>query len=116
LTFEEFIKTARARIAEARVGKDQASETVVHVAFSSMEAFGVFTAVPVVVPPSVATIFLGAPHTAVVGAPGGELKTRRATHMTMTFDHRVINGVAAANFMLDLRKRIEDLPRMCEEG
>jgi pyruvate dehydrogenase E2 component (dihydrolipoamide acetyltransferase) len=114
LTFEEFIKTARARIAEARVGKDQASETVVHVAFSSMEAFGVFTAVPVVVPPSVATIFLGAPHTAVVGAPGGELKTRRATHMTMTFDHRVINGVAAANFMLDLRKRIENLPQMCE--
>jgi pyruvate/2-oxoglutarate dehydrogenase complex dihydrolipoamide acyltransferase (E2) component len=114
MTFEEFIRAARTNIAEARAGKDQASETVVHVAFSSMEAFGVFTAVPVVVPPSVATIFLGAPHIAVVAGPDGELKTRRVTQMTMTFDHRVINGVAAANFMLDLRKCIESLPRICE--
>ncbi|GMV92931.1 MAG: dihydrolipoamide acetyltransferase component of pyruvate dehydrogenase complex [Candidatus Hydrogenedentota bacterium] len=116
LTFPEFVKTARTRIAEARVGRDQANESVVHVAFSSMEAFGVYTAVPVVVPPSVATIFLGAPHTVVEAGPDGELQTRRATHMTMTFDHRVINGVAAANFMIDVRKHVEALPRLCDGG
>lgn len=115
LTFEEFISTARAKIADARLGKDQASETVVNVAFSSMEAFGVFTAVPVVVPPSVATIFLGAPHTVVDSDSDGQLKTRRVTHMTMTFDHRVINGVAAANFLLDLRERVTRLADCCTD-
>ena len=113
MTFEEFVAAARAKIAEARTGRDQANETVVHVAFSSMEAFGVFTAVPVVVPPSVATIFLGAPHTVVDGGPADELRTRRVTHMTMTFDHRVINGVAAANFMLDVRERVTGLASLC---
>lgn len=116
LPFEDFVRTARTRIAEARTGKDQANETAVHVAFSSMEAFGVFTAVPVVVPPSVATIFLGAPHTVVDGGPANELATRRVTHMTMTFDHRVINGVAAANFMLDVRKNITGLADLTTES
>ncbi len=115
LTFEEFIAAARAKIAAARLGKDQANETVVHVAFSSMEAFGVFTAVPVVVPPSVATVFLGAPHTVVDSESNGQLTTRRVTHMTMTFDHRVINGVAAANFMVDLRERVTRLADCCTE-
>lgn len=113
MSFPQFVHAARASIARARDGKDQANETVVHVAFTSMEAFGVFTAVPVVVPPSVATIFLGAPHTFVEGDSAGDLKTRRATRMTMTFDHRVINGVAAANFMLEVRKRVDALPGLC---
>ncbi|MCC6696415.1 MAG: 2-oxo acid dehydrogenase subunit E2 [Candidatus Hydrogenedentes bacterium] len=116
LTFEEFIHQARTQIAKAREGDDQASETVIHVAFSSMEAFGVFTAVPVVVSPSVATIFLGAPHDVVEAGPDDALATKRVTHMTMTFDHRVINGVAAANFMLEVRRRVESLPDLCSNG
>ena len=117
LSFEEFMRRARTQIAKAREeGQDQASETVVHVAFSSMEAFGLFTAVPVVVSPSVATIFLGAPHAVVEAGPDGALATQRVTHMTMTFDHRVINGVAAANFMIDVRRRVETLPTLCNGG
>lgn len=116
LGFEDFVRTARANIGHARKGHDQASQTVVHVAFSSMEAFGVFTAVPVVVPPSVATIFLGAPHIFVESDESGALLTRRAAHMTMTFDHRVINGVAAANFLVDVRRRISDLANLRTEA
>lgn len=109
LGFAAFVRESRKQIARARAGTDQAADSVVHLSLSSMEAYGVYTAAPVVVPPSVATLFLGAPHMMMVEPGPREPVFERVAHMTMTFDHRIINGVAAARFLNEIRDRIAAL-------
>jgi len=110
LSFPVFLATARARIGEARAGIDQASRTVAHVSLTGMSAFGLRTAVPVVVPPSVATLFVGAPYEIVERGAGEEIRFARIVHLALTFDHRIINGVGAAHFLNAIRERIVGLP------
>ncbi|MFA6240466.1 MAG: 2-oxo acid dehydrogenase subunit E2 [Candidatus Hydrogenedentales bacterium] len=110
LHFPAFVREGRKQVARARAGKDQAVDTVVHIALSSMEAYGVYTAAPVVVPPSVATLFLGTPHMMMVESGPPEPCFARVAHMALTFDHRIINGVAAARFLNEIRDRVASLP------
>ncbi|MEI7987247.1 MAG: biotin/lipoyl-containing protein [Armatimonadota bacterium] len=56
--WQDFASATRDRIALARSGKDQAHEAVT-VSLTNMQAFGLRNAIPVVVAPSMATIFLG---------------------------------------------------------
>ena len=83
------------------VSKNRVSLTI-----SSMGAYAVRSAIPVVVPPSVATLFIGAPY--VLPDPGaGEGATQEVVSLVLTFDHRWVNGVGAAAFLTDVRKGIE---------
>ncbi len=82
------------------------SKNRVSLSISSMGAYDVRSAIPVVVPPSVATIFIGAPYT----LPDPQSKdgaTIEVASLVLTFDHRWINGVGAAAFLSDVRKGIE---------
>jgi pyruvate/2-oxoglutarate dehydrogenase complex dihydrolipoamide acyltransferase (E2) component len=72
-----------------------------------MSAFGLRNAVPVVVSPSVATLFLGEAYWSPIPKMGG-FDFERLAMLSLTFDHRVINGVGAANFINDVKGRIED--------
>lgn len=108
--FEDFIETARLAIQEAREGVDQAAQTPIHVSLTGMTAYGVRTAVPVVVPPSVATLFVGAPYDAPRRGEQGGVELIRVVHLVLTFDHRVINGVGAAAFLSDVRDLLAALP------
>ena len=110
LDFTEFVKTARARIQEAREGADHASRTVAHISLTGMSAFGLRTAVPVVVPPAVATLFVGAPYEIVERGEGDTVRFVRVVHLALTFDHRIINGVGAAHFLNAIRAHIVGLP------
>ncbi|MBI5091010.1 MAG: 2-oxo acid dehydrogenase subunit E2 [Candidatus Hydrogenedentes bacterium] len=110
LTFAEFLKVARARIQDAREGMDQASRVVAHVSLTGMAAFGLRTAVPVVVPPSVATLFVGAPYEIVERSSGDGVRFARVAHLALTIDHRIINGAGAAHFLNAVRERIVGLP------
>lgn len=107
LTWEEFATAARDRIEEARKGHDQAKESVT-LSLTNMQAYGVRNAIPVVVPPASSTLFLGEAHYAQDPA-SAEPKLRRVVNLTMTFDHRVMNGVGAAEFLNTARKLIENL-------
>lgn len=109
LDFPTFVSVARDRIARARGGEDQAAEGVIHVSLTNMASFGLRTAVPVVVPPSVATLFLGAPYNTFESDGKGGFMLQRVAHVVMTFDHRLINGVGAANFIKQIGARIERL-------
>jgi pyruvate/2-oxoglutarate dehydrogenase complex dihydrolipoamide acyltransferase (E2) component len=54
----------------------------------------------------VATLFLGAPFLDL--DPESETpKTRRVVNLVLTFDHRVINGVGAAQFLNAVRQKVE---------
>lgn len=106
LSWREFADRARARIELARTGKDQANESVT-ISLTNMQAAGLRDAVPVVVPPSVATLFLGEVYNGL--APGRELKIQRSANLALTFDHRLINGVGAAQFINAVKARVESI-------
>ncbi|MBA3725426.1 MAG: 2-oxo acid dehydrogenase subunit E2 [Armatimonadetes bacterium] len=105
LGWQGFAEAARAQIEMARDGRDQATEATT-LSITNMSAFGLKNAVPVVVSPSVATLFLGEAFWHPVPKMGGFDFVRMLT-LSLTFDHRVINGVGAANFINDVKRRIE---------
>ncbi len=105
LGWREFAEQMRAKIELARGGQDQANETVT-LSLTNMQAFGLRDAVPVVVPPSVATLFLGEPYNGLA-QDTAELKVRKYVNLALTFDHRLINGVGAADFLNRIKKSTE---------
>ena len=107
LNWKSFAESARERISLAREGKDQAHEAV-SVSLTNMQAAGLRNAVPVVVAPSMATIFLGE----VFHDLNADGSTRKVVNLTMTFDHRLANGVGASEFLnkiMNLTENINEL-------
>ena len=89
LGYGDFIRAAQERIKAARGGEDQAGADT-HLLLTYMGAFGVIDAVPVLVSPAIAVLFVGATY---------EQNGRTVANLVMTFDHRLINGVEAARFL-----------------
>ncbi len=71
---------------------------------TSMGGYAVRDALPVVVPPAIATLFVGESHR---DTSGGE--ARDVVSLCLSFDHRWMNGVAAAQFLSDVRREMETL-------
>lgn len=105
LSWIDFANATRQQIDLARNGKDQATEATT-LSITNMSAFGLRNAVPVVVSPAVATLFLGEAYWHPLAKMGG-YDFVRMVMLSLTFDHRVINGVGAANFINDVKSRIE---------
>jgi len=82
------------------------SKNRVSLSISSMGAYNVRSAIPIVVPPSVATLFIGAPYT-LPDPKSKDGEMMEVASLVLTFDHRWINGVGAAAFLSDVRKGIE---------
>jgi pyruvate dehydrogenase E2 component (dihydrolipoamide acetyltransferase) len=105
LSWAEFAEAARERIELARTGVDQANESVT-LSITNMQAYGIRDAMAVVVPPGVATVFLGEPHWAF-GSDPSDPAPRRSANVGITIDHRLINGVGGAEFLLAVRRFVE---------
>lgn len=105
LDWRAFATNAREQIELARTGQDQAKESVT-LSLTNMQSFKIRDAVPVVVPPSVATLFLGEVYNGL-SQEGESLKLQRTANIAMTFDHRLMNGVGAAEFMIAVRDKVE---------
>jgi pyruvate dehydrogenase E2 component (dihydrolipoamide acetyltransferase) len=108
LSWTEFANKLRERIELARNGTDQAHEGV-SVSLTNMQAHGIRDAVAVVVPPAVATVFLGEPYWGVDPAPTDQPKFQRCANLGITFDHRIINGVGAAQFQNRIKQFVETI-------
>ncbi len=100
-----FLDEVSGRIELAKRGTDQADSsmtfTVSNIGSSKMR-FGI----PAVVAPAMATLALGEVYEAPYRGPEG-IEFERRAQLTMTFDHRVVNGVGAAEFLNDLKLSIE---------
>lgn len=107
LSWEEFAKTARERIEQARKGQDQADESVT-LSLTNMQAYGIREAMAVVVPPGVATVFLGEPYNGLANDTD-EIKLQRCANIGITIDHRLINGVGGAEFLNAIRQNVENI-------
>src|SRR5205823_937559 len=103
-SWEEFAEVYRKIVDETRGGRVDAMNAPVVI--SSLGAFGVRTGAPIVVPPSVGTLFIGSAHREIL--PNGKKnETAEVITISLTFDHRVVNGAGAANFAHEIKEQIE---------
>lgn len=110
LEWVDFANSVRAQIELARNGQDQANETLT-LSLTNMQAFGLRDAVPVVVPPAVGTLFLGEVYRAI-DQNCAELKLVKTVNLALTFDHRLINGVGASEFVNTIKANVEGAPNL----
>jgi pyruvate/2-oxoglutarate dehydrogenase complex dihydrolipoamide acyltransferase (E2) component len=82
-------------VEETRLGRVDAVNAPIVI--SSLGAFGVRAAAPIVVPPSVGTLFIGSAHLETIG-DGKKSEKAEVITLSLTFDHRVVNGAVAASF------------------
>jgi 2-oxoisovalerate dehydrogenase E1 component len=102
--WSDFVKRYNETVAETRTGRVDAMNAPLVI--SSLGAFGVRAAAPIVVPPSMATLFIGSAHYETIG-DGKKSQPTEVITLSLTFDHRVVNGAGAANFVHDIKELIE---------
>jgi 2-oxoisovalerate dehydrogenase E1 component len=101
----DFVQCYNETIAETRGGRVDAVNAPLVI--SSLGAFGVRAAAPIVVPPSMGTLFVGSAHYETFG-DGKKSQAAEVITLSLTFDHRVVNGAGAANFVHDIKELIEN--------
>jgi pyruvate dehydrogenase E2 component (dihydrolipoamide acetyltransferase) len=74
---------------------------------SNLGTFGVEAFTPVINPPESAILGIGAIVREAVPLDDGTFAARERMTLSLTFDHRVIDGAPAARFLQTLRQLIE---------
>ena len=105
LDADSFFKGLATQIETARDGKDQADESTT-ITVSNIGKAGMRIGVPAIVAPAVATLALGESYQQPI-PDGDSFKFRPSVTATLSFDHRIANGVGAANFMNDIKSAVE---------
>jgi pyruvate/2-oxoglutarate dehydrogenase complex dihydrolipoamide acyltransferase (E2) component len=104
-SWPEFVKIYNETVAATRSGRVDAMNAPLVI--TSLGAFGVKAGAPIVVPPSVGTLFIGTAHQEII--PNGKKnETAEVVTLSLTFDHRVVNGAGAASFVHDIKEQIEN--------
>jgi 2-oxoisovalerate dehydrogenase E1 component len=104
LGWADFVSGYHRAIEETRAGK--MAEVQAPLNISSLGAFGVENATPIVVPPAMSTLFIGAAHEKMI-KDAGIVYPMEVVTLSLTFDHRVVNGAGAAAFMMELKRQFE---------
>src|SRR5436190_1751988 len=104
--WSDFVLRYNETVEETRGGRVDAVNAPIVI--SSLGAFGVRAAAPIVVPPSVGTLFVGSAHYETLG-DGKKSGLAEVITLSLTFDHRVANGAAAASFVHEIKEQIEGL-------
>ncbi|MFN2508040.1 MAG: 2-oxo acid dehydrogenase subunit E2, partial [Chthoniobacterales bacterium] len=101
----DFVRRYNETVEETRRGRVDAVNAPIVI--SSLGAFGVRAAAPIVVPPSIGTLFVGSAHQELLGN-GKKKETAEVITLSLTFDHRVVNGAGAASFVHTIKEQIEN--------
>jgi Pyruvate/2-oxoglutarate dehydrogenase complex, dihydrolipoamide acyltransferase (E2) component, and related enzymes len=103
-SWSEFVETYNKTVDATRSGRVDAMNAPVVI--TSLGAFGVKAGAPIVVPPSVGTLFVGTAHRELM--PNGKKnESAEVITLSLTFDHRVVNGAGAASFVHGIKDEIE---------
>ncbi len=97
-----FLDAYAQAIEAARTGRMR-SKARVPLILTSMGGYSVREALPLVVPPAIATVFLGEAHWEKRGPDIHEEQTA----LCLSFDHRWLNGAAGAHFLQDVKREME---------
>src|SRR5438128_346457 len=103
-SWPEFVRSYDEAVAATRAGRIDAMNAPVVI--TSLGAFGVKAGAPIVVPPSVGTLFVGTAHRELIPNKNKNESAEVIT-LSLTFDHRVVNGAGAAAFANEIKKQIE---------
>ena len=103
-SWPEFVSTYNETVAATRGGRVDAMNAPVVI--TSLGAFEVKAGAPIVVPPSVGTLFVGTAHRELISNKNKNESAEVIT-LSLTFDHRVVNGAGAAAFANEIKKQIE---------
>ena len=103
-SWPEFIGAFNETVAATRAGRVDAMNAPVVI--TSLGAFEVKAGAPIVVPPSVATLFVGTAHHELISNKNNNESAEVIT-LSLTFDHRVVNGAGAAAFANEIKNQIE---------
>lgn len=103
-SWPEFVSTYNESVAATRGGRVDAMNAPVVI--TSLGAFEVKAGAPIVVPPSVGTLFVGTAHRELISNKNRNESAEVIT-LSLTFDHRVVNGAGAAAFANEIKKQIE---------
>jgi 2-oxoisovalerate dehydrogenase E1 component len=91
-------------VADARAGAVEDVQAPLNI--TSLGSFGIEQATPIVVPPAMGTLFIGKAHERMIN-DGGSIYPAEVVTLSLTFDHKVVNGAGAAAFLHDLVVEIE---------
>src|SRR5438128_1503111 len=111
-SWPEFVKIYNKTVEATRSGRVDAMNA--SVVITSLGAFGVKAGAPIVVPPSVGTLFVGTAHRELIPNKN-ENESAEVITLSLTFDHRVVNGAGAASFANEIKKQIEGFKIPSEE-
>jgi pyruvate/2-oxoglutarate dehydrogenase complex dihydrolipoamide acyltransferase (E2) component len=103
-SWPDFVSNYNETIAATRSGRVDAMNAPVVI--TSLGAFEVKAGAPIVVPPSVGTLFVGTAHRELISNKNKNESAEVIT-LSLTFDHRVVNGAGAAAFANEIKKQIE---------
>lgn len=104
LSFPDFSAAYNRAVEETRAGKLLDVQAPLNI--TSLGAFGVESATPIVVPPAMATLFIGTAHERMIN-DGGLIYPCEVVTLSLTFDHKVVNGAGAAAFLQEVKKQFE---------
>ncbi|HEX9029808.1 MAG TPA: 2-oxo acid dehydrogenase subunit E2 [Anaerolineales bacterium] len=74
---------------------------------SNLGPFGIEQFTAIINPPQAAILAVGAAQPEVVPGEGGQIVIHSILHMTLSADHRVVDGAVAARFISDLKAVLE---------
>jgi 2-oxoisovalerate dehydrogenase E1 component len=103
-SWPEFVKIYNETVIATRGGRVDAMNAPMVI--TSLGAFGVKAGAPIVVPPSVGTLFVGVAHRELIPNKN-ENESAEVITLSLTFDHRVVNGAGAAAFANEIKNQIE---------
>jgi 2-oxoglutarate dehydrogenase E2 component (dihydrolipoamide succinyltransferase) len=105
------VKAIAGLAAKARDGKITLTDLEGGVfTITNLGAFGIEAFTPIINFPETAVLGLGAIRWEVVALENGHLATREQLTLSLTFDHRVVDGAPAARFLQTLATLIESPP------
>jgi pyruvate/2-oxoglutarate dehydrogenase complex dihydrolipoamide acyltransferase (E2) component len=104
MTESEFFTAYENRVQLARTGKDQADDATTMIV-SNIGKVGMRIGIPAIVAPAVATLAIGEVFQQPIPT-GDTFRFQPTATATLSFDHRIANGVGAANFLNDIRQGI----------
>jgi len=107
LPIEEISRVSRKLVSDARAGDlDVTSVEGGTFTISNLGMYGVDSFTPIINPPQIAVLGVGR----IVDRPiatGGQLDVKPMISLCLTFDHRVVDGTEAAEFLKDIKHELE---------
>ncbi len=103
LSLMDLAMKSRQLVEQARAGKLTAADMQGSVfTITNLGAFGIEAFTPIINVPEAAILGLGAINLAPVALDDGQIVSRQQITLSLTFDHRILDGAPAARFLQDV--------------